>query len=134
MQMEDLFRMLMMNMESIQSNVTQERTNFNIVARVLYEKGIITNSDIFESTKKEFAVMKAAGIIPEMPNTQEIHQVADAITIWMKSDSEEIGKRFKNYQELIKKESEKAASRIETVPGSAMSSLNNAARKGKIIV
>ena len=132
MDFEQFLNMVMMNMGVLSSQTEQNKTNFNVMFRILYEKGIFTENDIIESFKKEYKMLHELGAIQEVPNDEMINVFKDNVLMWLKCDPEEIKLKMEEMRKTVEKNNPK----IDVVGADALSALNNASkqRSGKIIL
>jgi hypothetical protein len=111
--LEEVITMLLSRVESLSMNDENNRTRFNIVARVLYKKGIITDQDIVDSVKEEHWMLKELGMISEEPGEDVAVAVADNILQWIRGDVDAIKKTMEDYDKKMKeyaREQEKKSS------------------------
>ena len=134
MNFEEFLSNLMANMGVISMQSEQNKTNFNVMFRILYEKGIFTENDILESFKKEYKTLKELGAIEEIPDDNMMNLFKDNIILWLKGDSEEIKRKVIEMRKMAQKNNN--SSKIDIVGADALNVLNNASKKsgGKIIL
>jgi hypothetical protein len=100
--LEEVITMLLSRVESLAMNDENNKTRFNIVARVLYKKGIISDQDIVDSVKEEHWMLKELGMIPEEPTEDVAVSAANNILQWIRGDVEEIRKAMADYEKKVK--------------------------------
>ncbi|MDR1514794.1 MAG: hypothetical protein LBS45_03790 [Synergistaceae bacterium] len=100
--LEEIITMLLSRVETLAMNGENDKTRFNIVARVLYKKGIITDQDIVDSVKEEHWMLKELGMIPEEPGEDVSIAVAENILQWMRGDIDVIKKSMEDYEKKVK--------------------------------
>ena len=61
--LEEIISMLLQRVESLSASDENSKTKQNIINRVLYKKGILTDDDILESVKDEYRMLKELGVI-----------------------------------------------------------------------
>jgi hypothetical protein len=111
--LEEVITMLLSRVESLALNDENNKTKFNIIARVLYKKGLITDQDIVDSVKEEHWMLKELGMIPEEPGEDVAVSVADNILQWIRGDVGAIKKTMEEYEKKVKeyaREQEKKSS------------------------
>jgi hypothetical protein len=100
--LEDVITMLLSRVESLAQNDENSKTRFNIVARALYKKGLISDSDIVDSVKEEHRMLKELGMIQEEPGEEVAVSVANNILQWIKGDVDEIKNAMVEYEKKVK--------------------------------
>ena len=60
--LEEIISMLLQRVESLSASDENSKTKQNIINRVLYKKGILTDDDILESVKDEYRMLKELGV------------------------------------------------------------------------
>ncbi len=55
--LEEIISMLLQRVESLSANDENSKTKSNIIYRVLYKKGLLTEADILESVKDEYHML-----------------------------------------------------------------------------
>ena len=100
--LEEVITMLLSKVESLAMNDENNKTRFNIVARVLYKKGLITDQDIVDSVKEEHWMLKEIGMIQEEPAEDVSIAVADNILQWIRGDVGLIKKSMEEYEKKVK--------------------------------
>jgi hypothetical protein len=100
--LEEVITMLLSRVESLALNDENNKTRFNIVTRVLYKKGIISDQDIVDSVKEEHRMLKELGMIQEEPGEEVVASVANNILQWISGDVEGIKKAMDEYEKKVK--------------------------------
>ena len=78
------------------------KSKFNILARALYKKGLLTDDDLVQSVKEEHKLLLDLGAIKEMPADEALKSIADNMIVWIKNDAEAIRKNMKDYEAKVK--------------------------------
>jgi len=65
--LEELLSMVLARVDSLSFSDENQKTKFNILARVLYRKGLLTDDDVLESVREEHRVLKELGLIQDAP-------------------------------------------------------------------
>lgn len=124
-----------MNLNVIGAQSEQNKTNFNVMFRILYEKGLFTDSDILESFKKEYTTLYELGAIKHVPNDEMMEVFKDNVVMWLKADSNEIKKKMEEMSEIVEKNHNENSSKIDVIGADALNVLNNASKSnGKLII
>jgi hypothetical protein len=100
--LEEVITMLLSRVESLAMNDENNKTRFNVIARVLYKKGVITDQDIVDSVKEEHWMLKELGMIQEEPGDEVSLAVADSILQWIRGDIDVIKKSMEDYEKKLK--------------------------------
>ncbi|MDD3427197.1 MAG: hypothetical protein PHT10_10020 [Aminobacterium sp.] len=77
------------------------KSRLNIIFRVLYKKGLITDDDVVESIRDEHRLMKELGLIKEEPEDEVVNAIGDSILLWIKGDSEKLKEQIKEYEKKM---------------------------------
>ena len=137
--LDELITMLLARMDGLSMEDENIKSRFNIVARVLYKKGILTDQDIMESVKDEHKILKEIGLIEKEPDQASVEAIANSITLWLKGDSYTIRKSMEEYerklQEAMAKQQQKSI--LDVAPAAALQQLDRMSGKqtgGKKII
>ncbi|HCL80266.1 MAG TPA: hypothetical protein DIC53_09905 [Synergistaceae bacterium] len=110
--LDELLSMLLARVDSLALSDENSKSRFNIVARVLYKKGIISDDDIRESIREEHRLLKDLGVTKDEPSEETVEAIADNILQWVKGDVEALKKGMEEYekrlQEAMNKQSQKS--------------------------
>lgn len=135
--LEEIISMLLQRVDSLSASDENNKTKQNIINRVLYNKGIITDSDIMVSVKEEYRMLKELGVIQAEPDESMYQTITDGILQWIKGDVEGIKKSMADYekklQELAKAEAAKKP-KIEVANANVLNQLDAANKGGKLII
>jgi hypothetical protein len=139
--LEELLSMVLARVDSLSFSDENQKTKFNILARVLYRKGLLTEEDVLESVREEHRVLKELGLIPETPPEESLKMMADSVLLWIKGDVPVIKKSMEEYdkkmREMAMQEAQAQKSRIDVAPSTVLQQLDRMSGKkpgGKIIV
>ena len=137
--LDELISMLLARMDGMSMEDENIKSRFNIVSRILYKKGILTDQDIIESVKEEHKILKEIGLIEKEPDQASIEAIASSISLWLKGDSSTIRKSMEEYerkvQEAMAKQQQK--SKLDVAPAAALQQLDRISGKqtgGKKII
>ena len=100
--LEEVISMLLSRVESLAVNDENDKTRFNIILRVLYKKGIISEQDVLDSVKEEHRMLKELGLIQEEPAEEVLSVVAEGILQWVRGDVDAIKKSMEAYEKKVK--------------------------------
>ena len=135
--LEEIISMLLQRVDSLSASDENNKTKQNIINRVLYNKGLITDSDIMVSVKEEYRMLKELGVIQAEPDESMYQTITDGILQWIKGDVEGIKKSMADYekklQELAKAEAAKKP-KIEVANANVLHQHDAANTGGKLII
>lgn len=100
--LEEVITMLLTRVESLAVNDENDKTRFNIVLRVLYKKGLITDQEILDSVKEEHKMLKELGMIQDEPGDDVANAVAEGILQWVRGDVDALKKSMEAYEKKLK--------------------------------
>ncbi len=103
--LEEIISMLLSRVEALSMNDENNKTKQNIISRVLYKKGILTDEDIIQSVKDEHSMLHELGLLQQMPDDEVISAIAESILQWIRGD---VAANKKNMEEYEKKMQEYA--------------------------
>ena len=137
--LDELISMLLARMDGMSMEDENIKSRFNIVARVLYKKGIITDQDIIQSVKDEHKLLKEIGMIEKEPEQAAAEAVANSITLWLKGDSSTIRKSIEEYEKKVQEAMahQQQKSKLDVAPAAALQQLDRLSGKqsgGKKII
>jgi hypothetical protein len=131
--LEELLSMLIARVDSLSFSDENQKTRFNILARVLYRKGLLTDQDVVDSVREEHRILKELGLIPELPSEENLKTMAESILLWIRGDVAAIRKSMEEYdkkmRELAMQEAQAQKSRIEVAPSSVLQQIDRMSGK-----
>jgi len=137
--LDEIINMLVQRVEALSANDENNKTKANIINRVLYKKGILTDEDIKASVKEEYCMLKELGGIAEEPSEEIYDTVTQGITEWLKGDTEAIKTTMEEYRKKVEemmREAEAKKPKIAVANANVLNELDNLNNKtgGKLIV
>ncbi len=125
--LDDLLSMLMARVDAMSMAEENLKTKMNILGRVLYKKGLLTDEDVIDSVREEHRVLKELGAIEKMPGEEVVKLSAEGILQWIRGDVEAIKKGMEEYErrvrELAAQEARKP--RIDVASASVLDQLDH---------
>jgi hypothetical protein len=109
--LEEVITMLLSRVESLAMSDENGKTRFNVVTRVLYKKGILTDEDVAESVREEHRMLKELGMLQELPGEDVVKAVSDGILQWIRGDVASIKRAMEEYDKKIKEYAKEEARR-----------------------
>jgi hypothetical protein len=129
--LDELISMLLARMDGMSMEDENNKSRFNIVTRVLYKKGILTDQDIIESVKDEHKILKEVGMIEKEPDQAAVEAIANSIVLWLKGDSSTIRRNMEEYerkvQEAMARQQQKT--KLDVAPAAALQQLDRISGK-----
>ncbi len=138
--LDEIISMLLARVESLAYSAENQKTRFNVMARVLYRKGLLSDEDILDAVRDEHHLLKDLGLIEEMPDEEMLRAAAESLLQWIKGDAAEIRRTMEEYENKMREMATKEAvkPRIDVAPASALSQLDKLSGKkpggGKLIL
>lgn len=100
--LDEVLSMLLSRVDAMTMANENMKSKFNILARAMYKKGLLTDEDITQSVKEEHQLLLSLGAIKEMPDDAALKSTADNMIMWLKNDADAIKKSMKDYEEKVK--------------------------------
>ena len=100
--LDEVLSMLLSRVDAMTMANENKKSKFNILARALYKKGLLTDDDILQSVRDEHQLLLDLGAIKAMPDDETLKSVADNVTQWVKNDAEAIKQSMKEYEAKVK--------------------------------
>ncbi len=125
--LEEIISMLLSRVDSLTANDENNKTKSNIIYRVLYKKGLITEEDIFASVKDEYGMLVKLGVIKDEPKEEMYQTITDGILQWLKCDVEGIKNTMAEYEKRVQeyvKEEEAEKPKIEVASANVLEQLD----------
>ena len=136
--LEEIISMLLQRVESLSASDENSKTKQNIINRVLYKKGILTDEDILDSVKEEYRMLKELGAIQSEPDDAMYKTITDGVLQWIKGDVDGIKQSMADYEKKLQEYAREEASKkpkIEVAGANVLNQLDAAAnKKGKLII
>lgn len=100
--LDEVLSMLLSRVDAMTMANENMKSKFNILARALYKKGLLTDDDILQSVRDEHQLLLDLGAIKAMPDDETLKSVADNVTQWVKNDAEAIKQSMREYEAKVK--------------------------------
>ena len=100
--LDEVLSMLLSRVDAMTMANENMKSKFNILARAMYKKGLLTDEDITQSVKEEHQLLLSLGAIKEMPDDAALKSTAENMIMWLKNDADAIKKSMKDYEEKVK--------------------------------
>ncbi|GHS99538.1 hypothetical protein AGMMS50276_23360 [Synergistales bacterium] len=123
--LDELLSMLLARVDGMAMESENQKSRFNIMFRVLYKKGLLTDDDILESVKEEHKILKDIGAIEKLPSEQEMKAVRDGILLWIRGDSSAIRKTMEEYERRVSEaQAKQQKPKIDVAPAAVLNELD----------
>ena len=124
--LDEILSMLLARVDSLVLSDENSKSKFNIITRVLYKKGIITDDDVANYIREEHRVLKELGLIAEEPGEDVVKAIAENILQWIRGDVEALKKGMEEYerkmQDAMSRQQQKP--KIDVAPAAVLQQLN----------
>ncbi len=131
--LDEVLSMLLARVDALSMAGENLKSRFNILARAMYRKGLLTDEDILTSVKEEHQLLLDLGAIQKLPDEESLKSVADSILQWVKCDAGAIKQSIVDYekkmQEMIKEEERKP--RLDVASAADLQRLDRMSGGGK---
>ena len=122
--LDELLSMLLARVDGMAVDSENQKSRFNIMFRILYKKGVISDRDVLDSVREEHRILKELGMIEEMPSDEALENAANSILLWIEGDTETIKKTMEEYRKRVSDAMAKQAKpRIDVAPAAVLGQL-----------
>jgi hypothetical protein len=122
--LDELLSMLLARVDGMALENENQKSRFNILFRVLYKKGLISDRDILDSVREEHRILKDIGLIEELPPEEALSAAANGILLWIKSDVDGIRKTMEEYERRVSDAMAKQKPKIDVAPAAVLNQLD----------
>ena len=124
--LDEILSMLLARVDSLVLSDENSKSKFNIITRVLYKKGILTDEDVMDSIREEHRVLMGLGLIAEEPSEDTVKAIAESILQWVKGDVEALKKGMEEYERRIQENMNRQAQKpkIDVASPAVLQQLN----------
>ena len=99
--LDELLSMLLARVDGTTLEAENQKSRFNIMFRVLYKKGLISDKDVLDSVREEHQILKDIGLIEELPSAEALESAAKGILLWLKGDAAAIRRTMEEYEKRV---------------------------------
>ena len=99
--LDEILSMLLAKVDGLALSDENSKSKFNIITRILYKKGIITDQDVIDSIREEHRMLKSLGLIAEEPEEDVVEAIAENILQWIKGDVDALKKGMEEYEKKM---------------------------------
>ena len=123
--LDELLSMLLARVDGMAMEAENQKSRFNIMFRILYKKGLITDQEVIDSVKEEHKILRDLGMIEQEPNAEAIETAAQSILLWIKGDSAAIKKTMEEYEKRVSEAMAKQQKpKIDVAPAAVLNQLD----------
>jgi SMC interacting uncharacterized protein involved in chromosome segregation len=123
--LDQILSILLARVDNLDMDSENQKSRFNIMFRVLYKKGAISDEDVRNSVREEYLLMKELGMIEEMPSDAALENAVKSILLWIKGDAEPIKKMMEEYKKRVSDAMAKQSKpRIDVAPAAVLGQLD----------
>lgn len=130
--LDELLNLLVARLDTLEVAVEDLKMRTNVLARLLKAKADFEKDDVESAVRKEFEVMKDAGMISEYKE-QEIKKYSEQIWSWLVGDVKELREALERYREKLEEIARQARSKtsIDIASPDLLTHLDQLQNKGK---
>jgi hypothetical protein len=123
--LDELLSMLLARVDGMALEAENQKSRFNIMFRILYRKGLISDKDILNSVKEEHQILKDVGLIEELPSAEALEIAAKGIALWIKGDAAGIRQAMEEYEKRVSDAMAKQQKpKIDVAPAAVLNQLD----------
>lgn len=130
--LDEVLSMLLTRVDSLSVQGENTKNRFNVLARALYKKGLLTDQDLLDSLKDEHQLLLDLGAIQSMPDDEALKAMADNLVQWLQGDAPAIKKSMEEYEAKIKKmvQEEQSKPRLDVASAADLKRLDRLSGQG----
>jgi hypothetical protein len=123
--LDELLSMLLSRVDGMAMESENQKSRFNIMFRVLYKKGLISDQDVLDSVREEHRILKDLGLIEELPSAEVLESTAKGLLLWLKGDAATLKKTMAEYEKRVSDAMAKQQKpKIDVAPAAVLSQLD----------
>ena len=123
--LDELLSMLLSRVDELSIDNENAKSRFNIMFRMLYNKGLFTEQDALDALIAENKILMDLGMIKAMPDENALKNAAHNLMIWIKGDIEEIKLSLDEINQRPQQEPQKRSTpKIETASAAVLNELD----------
>jgi hypothetical protein len=123
--LDELLSMLLARVDGMAMESENQKSRFNIMFRILYKKGLISDQDVLDSVREEHRILKELGMIEELPSSEALESVAQGLLLWIKGDAGALKKTMEEYEKRVSDAmSKQQKPKIDVAPAAVLSQLD----------
>jgi hypothetical protein len=123
--LDELLSMLLARVDGMALESENQKSRFNIMFRILYKKGLISDQDVLDSVREEHRILKALGLIEELPPAEALESAAKGLLLWLKGDATAIKKTMDEYEKRVSEAMAKQQKpKIDVAPAAVLNQLD----------
>jgi hypothetical protein len=123
--LDELLSMLLSRVDGMALEGENQKSRFNIMFRVLYKKGLLSDQDVLDSVREEHRILKELGMIEELPSNEALESVANGLLLWIKGDAAALRKTMEEYEKRVSEAMTKQQKpKIDVAPAAVLGQLD----------
>lgn len=123
--LDELLSMLLARVDGMAMESENQKSRFNIMFRILYKKGLISDQDVLDSVREEHRMLKELGMIEQEPAPEAMEAAAKGILLWIKGDVDALRKTMEEYEKRVSDAMAKQQKpKIDVAPAGVLSQLD----------
>jgi hypothetical protein len=123
--LDELLSMLLARVDGMAVDSENQKSRFNIMFRILYKKGLISDQDVLDSVKEEHRILKELGMIDQEPSHEALENAARGILLWVRSDTDAIKRTMEEYEKRVSDAmSKQQKPKIDVAPAAILGQLD----------
>jgi hypothetical protein len=123
--LDELLSVLLARVDGITLDAENQKSRFNIMFRILYKKGLITDQDVLDSVREEHRILKDLGMIEALPAPEALKNAAQNLILWLEGDVDAIKKTMEEYEKRVSDAMAKQQKpRIDVAPAAVLNQLD----------
>jgi hypothetical protein len=123
--LDELLSMLLARVDGITLEAENQKNRFNIMFRILYKKGMISDRDVLDSVREEHRILKDIGLIEALPSAEALEAAAKGILLWLEGDAAAIRQAMEDYEKRVSDAMTKQQKpKIDVAPAAVLSQLD----------
>ena len=123
--LDELLSMLLARVDGMALESENQKSRFNIMFRIFYKKGLISDQDVLDSVREEHRILKALGLIEELPPAEALESAAKGLLLWLKGDAAAIKKTMEDSEKRVSEAVAKQQKpKIDVAPAAVLNQLD----------
>jgi hypothetical protein len=123
--LDELLSMLLSRVDGMALEGENQKSRFNIMFRILYKKGLLSDQDVLDSVREEHRILKDLGMIEELPSNEALESVANGLLLWIKGDAAALRKTMEEYEKRVSEAMTKQQKpKIDVAPAAVLGQLD----------
>ncbi|MDR2136697.1 MAG: hypothetical protein LBO68_00285, partial [Synergistaceae bacterium] len=123
--LDELLSVLLARVDGVTLETENQKSRFNIMFRILYKKGLISDQDVLDSVREEHRILKELGMIEALPAPEALENAAQSLLLWIKGDVAALKATMAEYEKRVSDAMAKQQKpRIDVAPAAVLNQLD----------